>query len=207
MGKVAVIDIDNTLWQFCDAFYEELRKINSHFPTPDKWTAFDIWEGYCSEADFLAPSIGYIFSKTALRISPIPRQGIFSPRLRERGITSSSPAIGHLIQEIRRNDGSHATVLCMTNSIFLLTRPHCSRTLMWSWMIHHIPLKRPWRAVSWEQGSSSPGTGHVQTMASGFFKILTVSCSTSSRCPGRHFADKALPWYSPQAPFSALPHP
>ena len=38
MDKTAIIDIDNTLWQFCDAFYEELRKINKNFPTPDNWT-------------------------------------------------------------------------------------------------------------------------------------------------------------------------
>ena len=50
--KVAVIDIDNTLWQFCDAFYEELRRINRAFPTPEHWTSFDIWEGYCSKEDF-----------------------------------------------------------------------------------------------------------------------------------------------------------
>ena len=28
MDKIAIIDIDNTLWQFSDAFFEELRKIN-----------------------------------------------------------------------------------------------------------------------------------------------------------------------------------
>ncbi len=52
MGKKAIIDIDNTLWQFCDAFYEELIKVNANFPTPDFWTRWDIWEGYCSEDDF-----------------------------------------------------------------------------------------------------------------------------------------------------------
>jgi hypothetical protein len=52
MNKTAIIDIDNTLWQFCDAFYEELRKINKDFPKPDNWTHWDIWEGYCSEQDF-----------------------------------------------------------------------------------------------------------------------------------------------------------
>ena len=52
MSKTAIIDIDNTLWQFCDAFYEELRKINKNFPTPENWTQWDIWEGYCTEQDF-----------------------------------------------------------------------------------------------------------------------------------------------------------
>jgi len=31
MKKTAIIDIDNTLWQFCDAFYLELAKINRDF--------------------------------------------------------------------------------------------------------------------------------------------------------------------------------
>ena len=52
MTKTAIIDIDNTLWQFCDAFYEELRKVNKDFPTPDKWSHWDIWEGYCTKDDF-----------------------------------------------------------------------------------------------------------------------------------------------------------
>jgi len=31
VSKTAIIDIDNTLWQFCDAFYEELKKVNENF--------------------------------------------------------------------------------------------------------------------------------------------------------------------------------
>jgi hypothetical protein len=52
MAKRAIIDIDNTLWQFCDAFYVELAKLNKNFPAPDAWTNWDIWEGYCSKQDF-----------------------------------------------------------------------------------------------------------------------------------------------------------
>ena len=52
MTKTAIVDIDNTLWQFCDAFYEELRKVNKDFPTPDNWSRWDIWEGYCTEDVF-----------------------------------------------------------------------------------------------------------------------------------------------------------
>ena len=54
MSKTAIIDIDNTLWQFSDAFYLELKKINRNFPTPDHWCTYDIWEGYCSVEDFIA---------------------------------------------------------------------------------------------------------------------------------------------------------
>lgn len=52
MTKTAIIDIDNTLWQFCDAFYVELAKLNRNFPSPDRWINWDIWEGYCSKQDF-----------------------------------------------------------------------------------------------------------------------------------------------------------
>ena len=50
--KRAIIDIDNTLWHFCDALYEQLRKLNKEFPPPAKWTHWDLWAGYCSEEDF-----------------------------------------------------------------------------------------------------------------------------------------------------------
>ncbi|MDH5202740.1 MAG: hypothetical protein OEZ31_07250 [Nitrospirota bacterium] len=45
-NKRAIVDIDNTLWHFCDALYEELRKVNRNFPTPDSWTHWDLWDGY-----------------------------------------------------------------------------------------------------------------------------------------------------------------
>ncbi len=85
MGKVAVIDIDNTLWQFCDAFYEELRKINSTFPTPDEWTAFDIWEGYCSEADFFSAIQRIHLQQDSTAYQPYPEAGDFLSTLREKG--------------------------------------------------------------------------------------------------------------------------
>lgn len=52
MNKNAIIDIDNTLWHFCDALYEELKKVNKDFPTPEKWNHWDMWEAYCSKRDF-----------------------------------------------------------------------------------------------------------------------------------------------------------
>lgn len=53
MLKTAIVDIDNTLWQFCDPFYEELKRINKDFPAPENWTQWNIWEGYCTEEEFL----------------------------------------------------------------------------------------------------------------------------------------------------------
>jgi FMN phosphatase YigB (HAD superfamily) len=52
MFKKAVVDIDNTLWQFCDVLYEELKGINSSMPSPDYWIDWDFWINYCSEKEF-----------------------------------------------------------------------------------------------------------------------------------------------------------
>lgn len=54
MRKTAVIDIDNTLWQFCDAFSEELKKINRAFPPVEQWTTWDFYAPYCTEEQFMA---------------------------------------------------------------------------------------------------------------------------------------------------------
>lgn len=52
MVKRAIVDIDNTLWQFSDALYTELSGLNRNFPPPATWTNWDIWEGFCSKEDF-----------------------------------------------------------------------------------------------------------------------------------------------------------
>jgi 5'(3')-deoxyribonucleotidase len=51
--KKAVIDIDNTLWHFCDVLYKRLKKINKAIPGPNKWTEWDFWEEYCSKEEFI----------------------------------------------------------------------------------------------------------------------------------------------------------
>ena len=85
MKKVAVIDIDNTLWPFCDAFYEELRRINSAFPTPEHWTSFDIWEGYCSEEDFFGAINAIHLRQDSDKHLPYPEARNFLLMLRETG--------------------------------------------------------------------------------------------------------------------------
>jgi 5'(3')-deoxyribonucleotidase len=52
--KKAVIDVDNTLWHFCDVLYERLKRINGSVPAPDGWTEWEFWERYCSKEDFLS---------------------------------------------------------------------------------------------------------------------------------------------------------
>jgi hypothetical protein len=85
MNKTAVIDIDNTLWQFCDAFYLELVKINRDFPAPDLWSSPDFWAGYCSESDFMA-SINFIhYNQDREQYRPYPEAKNFLYTLRQEG--------------------------------------------------------------------------------------------------------------------------
>jgi deoxypyrimidine-specific 5' nucleotidase type C protein (NT5C) len=81
--KRAIVDIDNTLWHFCDAFYEELRKINRNFPTPDSWTHWDLWEGYCSEADFYGAVNAVHFKQHTESYLPYPEAKHFLIALKE----------------------------------------------------------------------------------------------------------------------------
>ncbi len=45
----AIIDIDNTLWNFTTIFYEALRTVNSEIPEPDKWSEYYFWKDYISD--------------------------------------------------------------------------------------------------------------------------------------------------------------
>lgn len=48
-----IIDIDNTLWHFCDVLYKQLRIINNQIPTPEYWIDWDFWQNYCSISEFM----------------------------------------------------------------------------------------------------------------------------------------------------------
>jgi len=85
MIKKAVIDIDNTLWHFCDALYEELRKINRSFPTPDSWTNWDLWEGYCSIEDFFNAVNTIHLNQDSSKYLPYPEAKDFLISLKEAG--------------------------------------------------------------------------------------------------------------------------
>jgi hypothetical protein len=82
--KRAIVDIDNTLWHFCDAFYEELKKINRNFPTPDSWTHWDLWEGYCSEYDFYEAVNAIHSNQHSDSYLPYPEAKDFLIALKER---------------------------------------------------------------------------------------------------------------------------
>ena len=85
MTKNAVIDIDNTLWQFCDAFYLELKKINSAMPPIEQWTTFDFWEQYCSKKDFMAAINAIHQDQDNDRYLPYPESRDFLLSLKEHG--------------------------------------------------------------------------------------------------------------------------
>jgi hypothetical protein len=83
--KIAIVDIDNTLWQFCDAFYEELIKINPDFPTIDKWNNWDIWEGYCSKQDFYKAVNAIHLRQDSDKFEPYPESKGFLQTLKQYG--------------------------------------------------------------------------------------------------------------------------
>jgi hypothetical protein len=85
MQKRAIIDIDNTLWHFCDALHEELRKINANFPAPDNWTDWDMWRGYCSADEFMGAVNAIHFGQDSDRYLPYPEAENFLSALRENG--------------------------------------------------------------------------------------------------------------------------
>ncbi len=52
MQKIAVIDIDNTLWDFASVLYDELIKINPNIPHPNDWYKWDFWIDYLDPKTF-----------------------------------------------------------------------------------------------------------------------------------------------------------
>lgn len=85
LDKIAIIDIDNTLWQFSDAFYLELKKLNGAFPTPDLWSTYDIWEGYCTELDFITAINLIHHHQDNDRYQPYPESQDFLSSLKKHG--------------------------------------------------------------------------------------------------------------------------
>lgn len=85
MMKTAVIDIDNTLWQFCDALYEELKRVNKDFPSPELWTHWDMWERYCTKDDFFGAVNIIHRNQDSDRYQPYPEARGFLSTLKENG--------------------------------------------------------------------------------------------------------------------------
>ena len=83
--RTAVIDIDNTLWQFCDAFYAELKKVNSAFPAVEKWDTWNFFVGYCTEEQFLAAVDAVHIRQDSDEHVPYPEAKGFLRSLKEQG--------------------------------------------------------------------------------------------------------------------------
>jgi 5'(3')-deoxyribonucleotidase len=82
--KKAVIDIDNTLWHFCDVLYERLREINKAIPPPDDWVEWDFWENFCSKKEFLGAIDDIHLSQDDDRHVPYPEAKGFLKSLKEQ---------------------------------------------------------------------------------------------------------------------------
>jgi hypothetical protein len=81
----AIIDIDNTLWQFCDAFFEELKKINPAFPPPEKWTTWEFFVPFCTEGQFLSAVDAVHAQQDSDRYRPYSEAKGFLRTLKEEG--------------------------------------------------------------------------------------------------------------------------
>ena len=81
--KKAIVDIDNTLWHFCDVLYERLKKINESIPPPDDWVEWDFWENYCSKEKFICAIQDIQLNQDDERHLPYPEAKDFLATLKE----------------------------------------------------------------------------------------------------------------------------
>jgi len=81
--KKAIVDIDNTLWHFCDVLYERLKKINETMPPPDYWVEWDFWENYCSKEEFICAIQDIQLNQDDERHLPYPEAKDFLATLKE----------------------------------------------------------------------------------------------------------------------------
>jgi len=85
MKKIAVVDIDNTLWRFCDVFYANLKKLHAGFPPVDQWTTADFFLPYCTEQEFLAAVNAIHFDQDNPDHRPYPEARAFLAALKGQG--------------------------------------------------------------------------------------------------------------------------
>jgi hypothetical protein len=85
MNKIAVVDIDNTLWQFCDAFSRELQKINPAFPPTTQWTTWNFFTPFCTEEQFMVAVDAVHSRQDSDLYRPYPEAKGFLRALKEQG--------------------------------------------------------------------------------------------------------------------------
>jgi hypothetical protein len=98
MKKKVVIDIDNTLWHFCDALYERLKEINRTMPSPADWVHWDFWESYCSQEEFFRAIEEIHLNQDDEKHLPYPEAGNFLKTMKQQDF--------HIIIASHRNPGS-----------------------------------------------------------------------------------------------------
>jgi FMN phosphatase YigB (HAD superfamily) len=86
MRKKAIIDIDNTLWHFCDELYKQLREINSDMPSPDNWNDWNLWQNHCSEEEFTGAIHSIHLNQDHGRYLPYPEAKDFLSTLKEHNL-------------------------------------------------------------------------------------------------------------------------
>ncbi len=85
MDRIAVIDIDNTLWQFCDMLHAKLRKVNPDFPPVNEWRDWDFWEDYCTASEFFDAIHSIHSNQDSPEYRPYPEAWEFLSTLKEKG--------------------------------------------------------------------------------------------------------------------------
>jgi hypothetical protein len=83
--KTAVVDIDNTLWHFCDALYRRLSVLNITVPTPDGWADWNFWERFCSVEEFMDAINDVHLNQDHEDHQPYPEARRFLSGLRDAG--------------------------------------------------------------------------------------------------------------------------
>lgn len=97
----AVIDIDNTLWPFCEPLYTKLRAVNPAVPSPSEWTRWDFWEDFVSKEQFWAAITEVHLAQDSDDHLPYAEAGLFLKALRGAGhhvVIASHRAHGTRIQ-------------------------------------------------------------------------------------------------------------
>jgi len=100
--RVALVDIDNTLWDFASVLYEELVKVVPDIPSPEKWYEWDFWRNHI-EAELFFDIINRIHRKQDM-YSPFPDTRGFLESLREIGfriVIASQRDSGTMIPTVR----------------------------------------------------------------------------------------------------------
>ena len=117
-NKIAIIDIDNTLWDFATVLYERLcSRLGSIVPPPSEWHDWSFWKNFCGPETFY---------KTVREIHlEQDRFGIY-PDAREFLQTLKSTGFQIIIASHRDLDTHNATLKWLYNHQLTFNQLHLS---------------------------------------------------------------------------------